>query len=152
MEENFSLLYNVKHTHARFSKDLLFFELREKRSLSPLSLCFSLCLFKRSFSVRMSTQNSRGNTQPNATNVRRTKERKNRRPFVPSLFRVSNPKSAQKIFQHQTALLLLCCGDHALLKARENAALKQGATRSEREYTAHIIYHAKEQNGARFCC
>ena len=46
----------------------------------------------------MSTQNSRGNTQPNATNVRRTKERKNRRPFVPSLFRVSNPKRAKKFF------------------------------------------------------
>ena len=48
MEENFLSLIKCKHTHTRFIKDLLFFELREKLSLSVcvfLSLSFQALFF-----------------------------------------------------------------------------------------------------------
>lgn len=85
----------------------------------------------------MSTQNSRGNTQPNATNVRRTKERKNRRPFVPSLFRVSNPKRAKKIFNTKP-LFCSCVVEIMHSLKRERMQHLNKAQSAARENTPHI--------------
>ena len=57
-----SLSKNVKHTHTHFIKDLLFFELHEKLSLSTLSLFLSLSFQALFFSPNVNAKQQREHT------------------------------------------------------------------------------------------
>ena len=137
MEENFSLLYNVKHTHTRTLVKTFYSSSFARNALSLHSLSVSLSVFSSALFQSECQRKTAGNTQPNATNVRRTKERKNRRPFVPSLFRVSNPKRAKKFFNTKP-LFCSCVVEIMHSLKRERMQHLNKAQSAARENTPHI--------------